>query len=82
MELTTSPLVTDLYQLNMMEAYLANGETRTGGLRVLLPPPARRNAASCVAAGLEQALDFLEDIALHRRRDRLACRHADASPPG
>jgi len=61
MELTTSPLVTDLYQLNMMEAYLANGETRPAVFEFFFRrlPPERR---FLVAAGLEQAFDFLEEL--------------------
>ncbi len=29
MDLATSPLLTDLYQLNMIQAYLDHGETKT-----------------------------------------------------
>jgi nicotinate phosphoribosyltransferase len=58
---TTSPLLTDLYQLNMIEGYLAHGETGTAvfdfSVRRL---PQRRGFL--IAAGLEQALDFLEAV--------------------
>jgi nicotinate phosphoribosyltransferase len=58
---TTSPLLTDLYQLNMIEGYLAHGETGTAvfdfSVRRL---PERRGFL--IAAGLEQALDFLEAV--------------------
>ncbi len=56
-----SPLLTDLYQLNMMEAYLEYGETKTAVFELFF-----RKLPDCrgflVAAGLEQALDFLESL--------------------
>jgi hypothetical protein len=52
-----SPLLTDLYQLNMIQAYLGHGETKTGVVRKL--PPQR---GFLMAAGLEQMLDFLENL--------------------
>ena len=56
-----SPLLTDLYQLNMIEAYLAHGETKTAVFEFFVRRlPARRGFL--MAAGLEQALDFLEDL--------------------
>lgn len=54
-------LLTDLYQLNMIQAYLEHGRTRTAVFEFFvrkLPP--RRNFL--VAAGLEQALDYLENL--------------------
>jgi nicotinate phosphoribosyltransferase len=57
----TSPLLTDLYQLNMIQAYLDHGETKTGVFEFFVRKfPARRGFL--VAAGLEQALDFLEGL--------------------
>ncbi|MGO8912429.1 MAG: nicotinate phosphoribosyltransferase [Bradyrhizobium sp.] len=59
--MTTSALLTDLYQLNMMQAYLDYDETKPAVFEFFfrtLPP--RRGFL--VAAGLEQALDFLEDL--------------------
>jgi nicotinate phosphoribosyltransferase len=56
-----SPLLTDLYQLNMMQAYLDRGETGTAVFEFFsrtLPP--RRGFL--LAAGLEQALDYLENL--------------------
>jgi nicotinate phosphoribosyltransferase len=56
-----SPLLTDLYQLNMMQAYLDRGETRTAVFEFFtrtLPP--RRGFL--LAAGLEQVLDYLENL--------------------
>ena len=57
----SSPLLTDLYQLNMIEAYLAYGETKTAVFELFVRKlPARRGFL--VAAGLEQALEFLEEL--------------------
>src|SRR3974390_1066920 len=57
----TSPLLTDLYQLNMIQAYLEHGETKTAVFEFFVRKfPARRGFL--VAAGLQQALDFLEDL--------------------
>ena len=61
MEPGSSPLLTDLYQLNMIEAYLAHGETKTAVFELFVRKlPARRGFL--MAAGLEQALEFLEDL--------------------
>ncbi len=58
---TTSPLLTDLYQLNMVQAYLDHGDTKTAVFEFFARAlPARRGFL--VAAGLEQALDYLEDL--------------------
>jgi nicotinate phosphoribosyltransferase len=56
-----SPLLTDLYQLNMMQAYLDRGKTETAVFEFFFRnlPPRRRFV---LAAGLEQALDFLENL--------------------
>ena len=57
----SSPLLTDLYQLNMIQAYLDHGETKTAVFEFFVRKlPARRGFL--VAAGLEQALDFLENL--------------------
>ena len=56
-----SPLLTDLYQLNMIEAYLDHGQTHTAVFEFFVRKlPSRRGFL--VAAGLEQALDFLEGL--------------------
>jgi nicotinate phosphoribosyltransferase len=57
-----SALLTDLYQLTMLQAYLDEGmdETATFELFVRRLPPERN---FLVVAGLEQALDFLETLA-------------------
>lgn len=57
----TSPLLTDLYQLTMLHAYYAHGMRDTAVFELFvrkLPP----NRNFMVAAGLEQALDFLEGL--------------------
>jgi len=57
----TSPLLTDLYQLNMLQAYLDHGKTDTAVFEFFVRKlPARRGFL--MAAGLEQALDFLENL--------------------
>jgi nicotinate phosphoribosyltransferase len=54
-------LLTDLYQLNMIQAYLDHGETKTAVFEFFVRKfPARRGFL--MAAGLEQALDFLEGL--------------------
>ena len=59
--MTPSPLLTDLYQLNMMQAYLDHGDTATAVFEFFMRKlPARRGFL--VTAGLEQALDFLETL--------------------
>ena len=59
--MTPSPLLTDLYQLNMMQAYLDHGDTGTAVFEFFMRKlPARRGFL--LTAGLEQALDFLETL--------------------
>ncbi len=56
-----SPLLTDLYQLTMLQAYFEQGMTGQAVFEFFvrrLPP----NRAFLVAAGLEPALDFLENL--------------------
>jgi nicotinate phosphoribosyltransferase len=56
-----SPLLTDLYQINMIQAYLDHGETETAVFELFVRTlPARRGFL--MAAGLEQVLDFLENL--------------------
>jgi nicotinate phosphoribosyltransferase len=56
-----SPLLTDLYQLNMIQAYLDHGKTDTAVFEFFMRKlPARRGFL--IAAGLEQVLDFLEGL--------------------
>jgi nicotinate phosphoribosyltransferase len=54
-------LLTDLYQLNMLQAYLDHGETKPAVFELFVRTlPARRGFL--VAAGLEQALEYLEGL--------------------
>ncbi|HEY7190921.1 MAG TPA: nicotinate phosphoribosyltransferase [Vicinamibacterales bacterium] len=56
-----SALLTDLYQINMMQAYLDHGETDNAVFEFFVRSlPARRGFL--LAAGLEQALDYLENL--------------------
>src|SRR6516165_2150450 len=56
-----SLLLTDLYQLNMIEAYLEHGQTKTAVFEFFVRklPPER---GFLLAVGLEQVLDFLENL--------------------
>jgi nicotinate phosphoribosyltransferase len=56
-----SALLTDLYQLNMIQAYLEHGETETAVFELFVRklPDAR---GFLMAAGLEPALEFLEGL--------------------
>jgi nicotinate phosphoribosyltransferase len=55
------PLLTDLYQLNMVQAYLDHGETKAAVFEFFVRKlPTRRGFL--VAAGLEQALQYLETL--------------------
>ena len=57
----TSPLLTDLYELNMVQAYLDQDQTHTAVFEFFVRRlPARRGFL--MAAGLEQAIDFLENL--------------------
>ncbi len=61
MNLPGSPLLTDLYQLTMLNAYYAHGMRETAVFELFVRKlPASRNFL--MAAGLEQALDFLEHL--------------------
>jgi nicotinate phosphoribosyltransferase len=56
-----SPLLTDLYQLNMMQAYLDHADTKAAVFEFFVRKlPARRGFL--LNAGIEQALDFLEQL--------------------
>lgn len=61
MDLSRNPLLTDLYQMNMIQAYLDHGKTETAVFEFFvrkLP----RSRGFLIAAGLEQALEFLESL--------------------
>lgn len=56
-----SALLTDLYQLNMIQAYLDDGQTQMATFELSVRSlPERR--AFLLAVGLEQALEFLETL--------------------
>jgi nicotinate phosphoribosyltransferase len=56
-----NPLLTDLYQLNMVQAYLEHRETKAAVFEFFVRKlPTRRGFL--VAAGLEQALQYLETL--------------------
>ncbi len=56
-----SPLLTDLYQLNMVQAYLDHGKVDTAVFEFFVRKlPGQRKFL--IAAGLEQALAFLEQL--------------------
>jgi nicotinate phosphoribosyltransferase len=57
----TSPLTTDLYELNMIQAYLDRDETEEGVFEFFVRRlPERRGFL--LAAGLDDALDYLENL--------------------
>jgi nicotinate phosphoribosyltransferase len=58
---STSPLTTDLYELNMVQAYLDRGENKEAVFEFFVRRlPARRGFL--LAAGLEDALQYLETL--------------------
>ncbi len=61
MDTSPSALLTDLYQLNMVQAYLEAGQTETAVFEFFVRklPPQR---SFLLAAGPEQALDFLQGL--------------------
>ena len=56
-----SPLLTDLYQLTMLQTYLERGMTDTAVFEFFVRK-VPENRGFLLAAGLEQALDFLEAL--------------------
>lgn len=63
---STSPLTTDLYELNMVQAYLDRGEDKEAVFEFFVRRlPARRGFM--LAAGLEDALGFLETMSYSDR---------------
>jgi nicotinate phosphoribosyltransferase len=61
MQSAASPLLTDLYQLNMIQAYLEHGETKPAVFEFFVRKLPRERGF-LIAAGLEQALDLLENL--------------------
>jgi len=61
MDIRTSPLLTDLYQLNMLQSYLDHGMIETAVFEFFSRKlPARRGFL--MAAGLAQVVEFLENV--------------------
>src|SRR5262245_31336641 len=61
MPLDSSALLTDLYQLTMLQGYIDHGMVETAVFELFVRDlPASR--AFLMAAGLEQALDYLEQL--------------------
>ncbi|NMG46200.1 nicotinate phosphoribosyltransferase [Aromatoleum toluvorans] len=61
MTASTSALLTDLYQLTMLQAYFDGGMTKTASFEFFVRRlPQQRNFL--VAAGIEQVLDYLEAL--------------------
>lgn len=74
--LEQSLLLTDLYQLSMLEAYAAHGMAETAVFELFVRRlPAKRGFL--MAAGLAQVLDFLESMRF--TRDELVWLHASGS---
>jgi nicotinate phosphoribosyltransferase len=62
----SSPLLTDLYQLTMLQGYFEAGMNDTAVFEFFVRRlPSRRNFL--LAAGLEQVLDYLEELELSER---------------
>ena len=61
MDVVKSSLLTDLYELNMAQAYLGHGKTGTAVFEFFVRKLSV-NRGFLIAAGLEQALDFLETL--------------------
>ena len=61
MDVVNSSLLTDLYELNMSQAYLGHGKTGTAVFEFFVRKLSV-NRGFLIAAGLEQALDFLETL--------------------
>ncbi|AOZ04348.1 nicotinate phosphoribosyltransferase (plasmid) [Cupriavidus sp. USMAHM13] len=79
-DIATSPLLTDMYELTMMQAYFDRGMNETACFEFFVRKlPLGRNFL--VAAGLEQVLTYLESLRFSRGDlDQLACdgRFSDA----
>jgi nicotinic acid phosphoribosyltransferase len=79
MNLLTSSLLTDLYHVNVIQAYLDHGDTQTAIFEFFVRklPPQR---GILIAAGLAQTLDFLENLSFCSEEiDWLARRQAVSS---
>jgi nicotinate phosphoribosyltransferase len=79
-----SALLTDLYQLTMLQTYFEHGMTQTAAFELFFRrlPPRQRNFF--LAAGLEQVIDFLEGLCFRAdelewlsRQNRFSARFID-----
>jgi nicotinate phosphoribosyltransferase len=61
MDPATSSLLIDLYQLNMFQAYLARGHVETAVFELFVRKPPK-DRSFLLSAGLEQAVEFLENL--------------------
>lgn len=61
MDSTASPLLTDLYQLNMLQAYLDRDQTQTAVFEFFVRRLPRQRGF-LMAAGLEQVIDWLQGL--------------------
>ena len=76
MNALTSPLLTDLYQLTMLEAYLSEGMEETAVFEFYVRDlPADRGFL--VAAGLESLISFLENCVFRKRRSHTSTGRED-----
>src|SRR5512134_1811300 len=57
-----SVVLTDLYELAMLQTYFEHGMVETAAFELFFRRPARGARNFLIAAGLEQALDFLEGL--------------------
>ena len=70
-------LHTDLYQLTMAAGYFESGKARRdGGVRVVRPAACPRIATYLIAAGLQQAVEYLLNLRFDDRADRLSANAA------
>jgi len=75
-----SALLTDLYQLTMLQAYFDRGMDETAVFEFFVRKlPEQRNFL--IAAGLEQALGFLENVRLSRDELEWLSNHGAFRPP-
>ncbi len=66
-----SALNTDLYELTMAAGYFTAGKTKEVATFELSARKLPENRNFLVAAGLQQAVEYLSDLRFHGRRDRL-----------
>ena len=72
-------LLTDLYQLTMAAGYFEAGKSREIATFELFFRHLPRYRNYVLAAGLEQVVEYLTNLQLHRRRDPLSPRRCRSS---